>query len=142
MIHPRVSCDQFLEETVPFNSAQEAWFWFIDAQAALQDGAQIRAGSTLNPRPCEASDILALLNRLYRNRQLKWGHIKILHHYGVRKMPPDPHRPKESRAAIIWEDALAILEDKLIAKGIVMPPPISSPASSPLMHTPYQEARP
>lgn len=111
--------DPFLSETVPFLSAQEAWFWFVDAQEALSSGAFIRAGASATPRPCEPADIMALLTRLHKNRQLKWEQIKILHHYGIRKMAPDPYRPKEKRAYILWRQALSILEEHFIRKGII-----------------------
>ena len=38
---------------VPFPSAEEAWFWFIQAQEAKAAGARVRAGLGLTERPCE-----------------------------------------------------------------------------------------
>lgn len=93
-------------ETVPFESAEEAWFWFIQAQEARNDGARFVAGQSLYPRPCEPVDILKSLDRLYRHRRLPWDHLVVLRHYGRRRMPPDPHRVKEARAYQIWNEAL------------------------------------
>lgn len=107
--------------TVPFESAEEAWFWFIDAQAARNDGARFTAGLGLYPRPCEPNDILNVLNRLYRGRMLVMDHLLVLRHYGRRKLPPDAHRSKEVRAHKLWCEALEKLEDALEAKGIVRP---------------------
>jgi hypothetical protein len=106
-------------EIVPFSSAQEVWFWFMDAQEARSAGARLMAGAGLHPRPCETVDILKIIDRLYRNRRLMMDHFMILRHYGQRKMPPDPYRAKEQRAYTLWHEALDILEEVFIAKGIV-----------------------
>lgn len=105
--------------TEPFDSAEEAWFWFIDAYQARQDGARISAGLALVPRPCEPLDILQSVDRLYRTRRLLWDHLLVLRHYGQRKLPPDPNRIKEAKAATLWQEALQTLEVSLIRKGIV-----------------------
>lgn len=112
--------------TVPFESAEEAWFWFIQAQQARNDGARFTAGLGLYPRPCEPADILKVLDRLHRNRRLLMEHLLVLRHYGRRKMPPDPQRPKEMRAHTIWKEALERLEPALESKGIVVKPDIFS----------------
>lgn len=108
-------------EIVPFDSVESAWFWFIQAQAARNDGAQIVAGEGPFVRPCEPVDILRELERLHRNRRLLIDHLKVMRHYGVRLTIPDPNRAKEKHAATIWADAMRILGDALIAKKIVMP---------------------
>ena len=108
-----------LQGAEPFASAEEAWFWFMVAQAAKNDGARITAGQGAVTRPCEPSDIFQALNRLYRQRRLRMDHIRVLKHYGERHMAPDPRRPKELRAYLIWNEALARLEAVLEAKGIV-----------------------
>lgn len=106
--------------TTAFTSAEEAWFWFIDAQEARNSGARIMAGAGLYNRPCEPVDILKILDRLYRTRRLLRDHLLVLRHYGRRKMAPDARRAKEKRAATLWKEALSILEDSLVAKNIVI----------------------
>jgi len=106
-------------ETVPFSDAAEAWFWFIQAQAARNDGARFSAGMGLIPRPCEPDDILAVVNRLHRSRRLLMDHLLVLRHYGRRQMPPDPRRVKEVRAFSLWKEALERLDAPLVRKGIV-----------------------
>lgn len=106
-------------QTVPFETTEEAWFWFIAAQTARNDGARLVAGSSVIPRPCEPVDILNILNRMHRGRLLLWDHLLVLRHYGVRNFPPDSHRLKEARAFRLWAEAMAKLEDVFIAKGIV-----------------------
>ena len=78
--------------TEPFSSVEEAWFWFIQAQAARNDGARFAMGQGLVPRPCEPLDILKALDRLYRNRRLTMDHFIVLRHCGRRLMPPDKRR--------------------------------------------------
>ena len=103
----------------PFENALEAWFWFILAQQARIDGARFTSGMGATPRPCEPTDILNVLNRLYRDRRLEMDHLMVLRHYGRRQMPPDPRRAKEVRAHQLWSEALKRLEAALVRKGIV-----------------------
>lgn len=104
---------------VPFETVEEVWFWFVLAQQAKVDGARYTAGLSLTPRPCEPSDILKILNNLYRNRMLLWDHLLVLRHYGRRQLAPDPRRVKEARAYKLWGEALKRLEPIFIRKGIM-----------------------
>jgi len=115
-------------ETIPFSSAEEAWFWFIQAQQAREDGARFSVGAGLYPRPCEPIDILKVLDRLYRKRRITIDHALVLRHYGRRMMPPDPHRVKERRAYGLWTEALGWMEMILVDKGIVSLPDLWSTA--------------
>jgi hypothetical protein len=119
-----------LHEAAPFVSAEEAWFWFMTAQAAKNDGARIVAGQGAVKRPCEPADILQALNRLYRQRRVQMDHIRVLKHYGERHMPPDHRRPRELRAYLIWSEALERLESLLEAKGIVRKPAWFNPEAA------------
>lgn len=109
-------------ETVPFETAECAWFWFIQAQQARNDGARIVMGLADVPRPCEPLDILKVVERLYRNRILIMDHLMILRHYGRRMMPPDARRVREMRAHKIWSEAFAHIAPILERKGIVRIP--------------------
>ena len=110
---------QTAAEIVPFQSAEEAWFWFVGAQEARQDGARFSAGQGLMPRPCEPVDILKAVDRLYRQRRLIRDHLMVLRYYGRRRMPPDCRRMREARAYTIWTEALERIEAVLVNKGIV-----------------------
>ena len=110
-----------LSDTTPFENAEEAWFWFMAAQDAKNEGARVVAGAGLYKRPCEPLDILKILDRLHRNRRLHKDHLLVLRHYGRRHMAPDKFRPKETRAYHLWSEALERIESVLIAKGIVEP---------------------
>lgn len=109
-------------ETFPFHDGEEAWFWFIQAQQARNEGARYTAGMSLKPRPCEPADILKILDRLYRNRRLLRDHLLVLRHYGRRQMAPDPRRVKEAIAYKLWCQAMERIELALIAKGIMYDP--------------------
>lgn len=109
-------------KTTPFSSAEEAWLWFIQAQEARNDGARFTAGASLTSRPCEPTDILKCVERLYRNRRLVMDHLLVLRHYGKRQLPPDARRVKEARAYTLWQEALGRLEPVLENKGIVQMP--------------------
>lgn len=102
-----------------FENAEEAWFWFIQAQQARNEGARFTAGMSLMPRPCEPTDIMKVLDRLYRNRRLVRDHLLVLRHYGRRQMAPDPRRVKEAIAHKLWVQAMERIEPALIQKSIV-----------------------
>ncbi len=106
-------------ESVPYESAEAAWFWFVMAQQARNDGARIAAGQGLYTRPCEPMDILKVAERLYRNRMLVMDHFHVLRHYGRRQYAPDVRRVKEQRAHKFWSEAMERIEPILIRKGIV-----------------------
>ena len=108
-------------QAVPFDSVEDAWFWFIAAQEAKNDGARVVAGQGHAVRPCEPLDILKVLDRLYRQRLLMRDHLLVLRHYGQRHMAPDPRRSREARASTLWEEAMMRLEVVLERKGIVRP---------------------
>lgn len=106
--------------TTPFDSAEEAWFWFILANEARLAGARVRAGQGLVNRPCEPLDILRTLDRLYRKRRLLRGHLLVLAHYGRRQFAPDPECRREMRDHPVWCEAFAVLAPVLRDKGIVV----------------------
>ncbi len=106
-------------KTIPFDSTEEAWFWFIIAQQAKNDGARFVAGSGAIPRPCEPIDILRILDRLYRTRRLLRDHLLVLRHYGRRQLAPDSRRIKEVRSDMLWREAMARLSVVFERKGII-----------------------
>lgn len=112
---------QTINDVFPFESAEEAWFWFIAAQEARTDGARFTAGLGMLPRPCEPVDILKVVDRLYRHRRLLRDHLLVLRHYGRRRLPPDDRRVKELRAHTLWHEALERIGEVLERKGIVRP---------------------
>ena len=108
-----------VNEIIPFYSAEEAWFWFIQANSARLDGARVTANQGLYKRPCEPNDILKILERLQRHRRLSMHHFRVMKYYGDRMLAPDPERVREVIASGLWCEAMEILEEVLIKKGIV-----------------------
>jgi hypothetical protein len=106
-------------DTIPFASAEEAWFWFVQGMQARNEGARFTQGQGLYPRPCEPIDIMKVVDRLYRKRRLVMDHLLVLRHYGKRMVPPDRFRAKEMRAHKIWHEALGRIEAVLVSKNIV-----------------------
>lgn len=104
---------------VPFCSAEEAWFWSVQAQEARAEGARCVAGQGLVPRPCEPFDVMRAVDRLYRDRRLVRDHLHVLVHYGRRLMAPDPGRFREQRASVLWREAFERIGPLLRHKGIV-----------------------
>ncbi len=111
--------DEILHAGQPFATVEEAWFWFIVAQQARSDGATVSGGRGATPRPCEPLDIYRTVDRLYRNRRLRWDHMKILAHYGKRREAPDWGRQQEQRAHHLWQEAMRELDIALRRRGIV-----------------------
>ncbi|CAO3417691.1 hypothetical protein [Azospirillum doebereinerae] len=105
-------------EGTPFDSGEEAWFWSVQAQDAKAAGARVVAGRGLVQRPCEPADVLRVVDRLYRNRQLIRDHLHVLVHYGRRLTAPDPGRHREQRAHILWREAFDRVTPVLRQKGI------------------------
>lgn len=110
---------KYKDKFVPFDSAQEAWFWYVQAEKARHEGARFVKGLSVHPRPCEPADIYRVIDRLYRNRRLLRDHLTVLRHYGIRLMAPEYHRVKEARAYMLWHEALGRIEEVLVGKGIV-----------------------
>lgn len=116
---PKAPLAAALAGGVPFPSAEEAWFWFIQAQEAKAAGARVRAGLGLTERPCEPLDIYRAVDRLYRQRKLLRDHLHVMAHYGRRLSAPDSSRDREARAAALWTEAFEQLAPLLRQKGIV-----------------------
>jgi hypothetical protein len=104
-----------------FNSAEELWFWFIQANRARHDGARQSANAGNIIRPCDPSDVLKILERLRRHRRLDMNHFRVMRHYGDRMVAPDPYHARESASAALWGEAMSILGEVCIAKDIMLP---------------------
>ena len=75
--------------TTAFDSAEEAWFWFVRCQQVRREGAH------LGP------------------------HLEVLGKFGLTGRPPDARRSDEATASRLWTEALERLAVVLRAKGIV-----------------------
>ena len=105
------------EKTTPFESAEEAWFWYCLCEQ-LQRGGRCRSDSGV-VRPCEKSDIVIAVKRLLQEGILRPSHIKILSKYGFSQVPPHPHFGDSLKICSLWKEALDFLAVLLKKKGII-----------------------
>jgi len=109
-----------VKAVVPFGTAEEAWFWFVRSERARRDGARLTNGDTCTARPCDPDDIYRAVMKLHRSRRLSAAHLKVLAQYGWRDCPPDHRVREETRALVLWEEALDRLTTELADKGVVV----------------------
>ena len=106
--------------TTPFESAEEAWFWFVRCQRIRREGGSFRHASTASlERPCDPDDIYRSAIRLVNEKILHRQHLTVLGTFGLLGRPPDPRRDDEDRAACLWQEALEGLTGILRSKHII-----------------------
>lgn len=103
----------------PFASAEEAWFWTMQALQARRDGARLRAAAGQVARPCEPDDVVKCLDRLYRQRRIDLAHAHVLRCWGDRGTAPNVTTRPGHADRRLWDEAMRHLEAGLVAKGIV-----------------------
>jgi hypothetical protein len=105
----------------PFESAEEAWFWYCKYQIARLEGARFHATEAAGvARPCDPDDVYTVVDRLYRTKDLRRCHLVVLGDFGLRLTPPLSSNPGEREQARIWCEALDVITPVLQAKGIVL----------------------
>ena len=105
------------KETEPFDSAEEAWFWYCRCEQ-MNTNRPLYSKTTV-ARPCETSDIFLTLKRLLQKGILRSSHVKVLSKYGYAQVPPHPHFGDSSKICALWEEGLKFLGFSLKKKGIV-----------------------
>ncbi|SDE37408.1 hypothetical protein [Rhodospira trueperi] len=105
--------------TRPFDSAEEAWFWFQRARLNRAEGARLAADPLATARPCDPDDIVRAVRRLAHANVLERRHLRVLDRHGRRLTPPDARLPEEKADAALWDEALDRLTMPLRTKGIV-----------------------
>lgn len=105
--------------SVPFCSAEEAWFWFMRSQRARLEGAKMRSDEADIIRPCDPDDIYRAVMALVRAKTLGRYHLKVLASFGMSECAPDPRVREQQRAFHLWDEALDRLTTALKRKGIV-----------------------
>ena len=103
----------------PFKSAEEAWFWCMDALVRRREGLNAGFVSRVHERPCTPDDIVQTLDQLYRRHRVDLVHTRILRIWGERGVAPNPAYPLERGDWRLWREALDRLEWALHVKGIV-----------------------
>jgi hypothetical protein len=105
--------------TTAFDSAEEAWFWFVRCQQVRREGAHLGDGPGQITRPCDPDDIYCAVMVLSRRGMLAGPHLEVLGKFGLTGRPPDARRSDEATASRLWTEALERLAVVLRAKGIV-----------------------
>ncbi|WP_159996656.1 hypothetical protein [Roseomonas sp. 18066] len=131
-----------LSKAEPFASAEQAWFWTMNALVARREGARIVAGAGTVPRPCEPDDVVKCLDRLYRQRRIDLAHARILRLWGERGQAPDPRALRERGDSRLWREALSRLDWPLRQKGIVAGPAMALPPEDSAAVLPWPGPRP
>jgi hypothetical protein len=101
-----------------FESAEEAWFWFVRCQQVRREGAQL-AGGGMFSRPCDPDDIYRAIMSLRRREVIGSAHLTVLAKFGLIGRPPDPRCADQAQAARLWSEALDRLCTVLRDKGII-----------------------
>ena len=100
-----------------FRDAEQLWFWFISGtqfRSTLRHAGRMRETSF---RPCESLDIETLITRLFLSGRISREQLEILKQYGERRRAPSQHIWSENRAAMLWTEAMRILQLAFGAKG-------------------------
>jgi hypothetical protein len=104
-------------ETTPFESSEEAWFWYCLCEQLGHTRAH--GGDSRIARPCESSDIIIAVKKLIQKGMIHPEHIHILQRYGIEQAPPHPHFGATQRICKLWNEAMHFLDTILRQKGIV-----------------------
>ena len=102
-----------------FESAEEAWFWFVRCQQVRRDGAKLDPELDSTSRPCDPDDVYCAADRLLRTGLIGSAHAKVLGYFGLLQQTPDSRCPEQAQAARFWTEAMDRLSSPLRAKGIV-----------------------
>lgn len=105
-----------------FTDAAEVWFWYRSVRKARDAGwttpRTIVVGS---PRPCEIGDIERVLIHVTLRKELTDAHLAVLRRYGDDGREPVPDHAVEGADAVLWREAMTVLEPYWRGKGILLP---------------------
>jgi hypothetical protein len=104
--------------TFKFYSSQSLWLGFMALKRG-QDGAELSDGLNIHLQAVY-TDILSILNKLYRSRRLLIDHLRVLNFYGRKGRAPRAWVKKEMRAHSLWREALHILSSPMIERGYLV----------------------
>ena len=104
-----------VSDAQPFHTTEGAWRWAWGILQSRRDGAGAQTGIGRSKRPCEADDVVQVIDRLYREHRIGLPHARVLRVYAERDVRPDPGTPDDR----LWGAALSAMEPVLRAKGIV-----------------------
>lgn len=110
----------------PFRTCDAAWLWCFARLMERRETARPQPADMNPPRPCDPDDIVKVVDRLYRQRQIELAHAKILREWGEAGRPPNQDWPAERSAARLWREAMRAMDLPLRLKGIVQESPFNT----------------
>lgn len=118
MAAPRIAPRPLInQDGEPFDTAEQAWFWFCLCQIGRNEGARFAAGLAAVPRACDPDDIYRAVLAQVRAGRLGPGHLRVLEVHGLRQCPPGRADPPFEQT--LWLDALDALAAVLRRKGLL-----------------------
>lgn len=111
----------FAVEGVPFSTADEAWIWAVQGMQSRLSGANVKPGMATTIRPCEASDVLGIADRLARAGALRGTEQQVLLLYARYGVTPMMLGPAHERSVEHWVSGIEKLARHMEQKGIIYP---------------------
>lgn len=99
----------------PFESGEEAFFWFSNSMHARRDGAK-QSRTPIYKRPCQADDIYLIIQRLNKQGKIRNEHLRVLNHCAKSDMPPHDGHPEVVR---LWKESMKFIEEELLQKNLM-----------------------
>ncbi|MDA0674766.1 MAG: hypothetical protein O3A88_00085 [Proteobacteria bacterium] len=103
--------------TQPFESAEEAWWWFVRCHIVHREGGRFQRSALSFGRPCEPDNHIFNFRTLARAGQIGPPHLDVLERYGLQGHPPDDRNMAQSADCRRWVEALRHLETVLRNRG-------------------------
>lgn len=103
----------------PFQSAEEAWFWFMRSEKARAERAKADHTKSVFDRPCDPDDLFRWIKQLHGSGDLTSAHLLVMGQYGFLDRHPDREVEGEVIDFIVWTDAFDTLEPTLLEKGVI-----------------------
>lgn len=108
-----------LEDCVPFDNAEEVWFWFCACLQARGEGLRSKSDYNGEIRPCETADIYRIIKRLKSSGYLNGRHLRVMYCWGALHCPPYYDRRAKRSEIRLWCDAMSLLESVFRSKNII-----------------------
>lgn len=107
------------EDYVPFENAEEVWFWFCSSVSARGDGLRSKSDYWGKLRLCELADIHNIIKAMKRNHHLSNRHLRIMIKWGTEQISPFYERSAKRSEIRLWEEGVKNFEIYLKHKKIL-----------------------
>lgn len=107
------------ENFMPFENAEEVWFWFCASLEARGDGLRARGDYCGEPRCCEIGDIQRIIKSMKSNNHATNRHLRVMVKYGSIMQPPYYYRSAKRSEIALWEEFVRNFEYYLQVKKIL-----------------------